>query len=167
MEYTEKEKRTNKSESLSSKPRFVESASRLLLDSCNSVSNSYISIFEVKKHPKISVTDYLERFVVHSEMEESTILVALILIDRLTKMTKIKLNMSNIHRILVTMLVIAIKTNEDIIYTNLEYAMIGGISSSLLNELEMNALVMLDWQVHVDIQEYLLYKDLLQVNFFR
>lgn len=140
---------------------LASKASRVLLDlSCGADMTD--SIFDVKKPPKVGLDDYLNRIIIHSEMEESTLIIGIILIDRLTKEANLKISQHNIHRVLMAALVVALKLNEDIIYTDKEYAAIGGINLNLLIELEMSTLKLLNWRVQATNEEFELYKTLIE-----
>jgi hypothetical protein len=56
------------------------------------------TIFDSKKVPTISLYDYLERLTKYTKMEESTLVIALIYIDRICEYNDIELNDLNIHR---------------------------------------------------------------------
>lgn len=54
--------------------------------------------FWAKKPPSISILGYFERIVKYSHIEDSTIIISLIFIDRLCEISNIQLNKHNIHR---------------------------------------------------------------------
>lgn len=56
------------------------------------------SIFNSKKAPPISIDDYLDRIIKYTKMEESTLLIALLYIDRFCELSEIKLSELNVHR---------------------------------------------------------------------
>ena len=56
------------------------------------------SIFSAKKRPTISIKAYLDRIIKYSKIEESTLIIILIYIDRLCENNELKLNEYNIHR---------------------------------------------------------------------
>ena len=70
------------------------------------------------------------------------------------------LNPHNIHRIILGCLLLAIKYNEDLYYTNEEYAKIGGVSLEELNHLEYFTFLLLDFNLFISYdlyQKYLKY----------
>jgi len=83
-------------------------------------------------------------------MEESTLTISLIYIDRLCEKIQIEMSNNNIHRLILTSCLIAIKYNEDDYYSNTHYSKVGGISMQELNILEDEFIVGLDWNVWVD-----------------
>ena len=54
--------------------------------------------FTAKKPPSISILAYLERIMKYCKLEDSTMVVALILIDRLCDMNNFQISKNNIHR---------------------------------------------------------------------
>ena len=70
------------------------------------------------------------------------------------------LNPHNIHRIILGCLLLAIKYNEDIYFTNEQYAKIGGVTLQEINDLESFSIDLLDYNLFIseDIyQKYLNY----------
>ena len=93
-------------------------------------------IFSAKSIPKISIYDYLIRIQTYSYIEKNTLIIALIYIDRICDLGHITLTYYNIHRILFTSVIIAIKYNEDCFYDNKYYSEIAGVKLNELNNLE-------------------------------
>ena len=87
-------------------------------------------------------------------MEESTLTISLVYIDRLCENTKIQMSMNNIHRLLITSVLLAIKFNEDDYYSNTHYSKIGGITMQELNTLEEEFIEGIKWNVWVDQELY-------------
>ena len=106
--------------------------------------------FTVKKAPGIGIDSFIERILKYSNMEESTLTISLVYIDRLCENKKIDMSLNNIHRLLITSILLAIKFNEDDYYSNTHYAKVGGISMEELNNLEDEFIDGLDWNVWVD-----------------
>lgn len=106
--------------------------------------------FSVKKIPGIAIDAYIERILKYSNIDESTLTIALIYIDRLCEITKIQMSMNNIHRLIITSVLLAIKYNEDDYYSNTHYAKVGGITLQEINTLEEEFVEGLDWKVFVD-----------------
>uniref|UniRef100_A0A7S4QEV9 Cyclin n=2 Tax=Alexandrium monilatum TaxID=311494 RepID=A0A7S4QEV9_9DINO len=64
----------------------------------------------------------------------------------------------NIHRLLVTSIVLAAKFYDDIYYSNTFYAKVAGLRTKELNALEALLLKKLGWQLHVQPREYEQYR---------
>ncbi len=120
-----------------------------------------ISPFNHDHVPPISLFDYLYRIQKYSGIEDSTLIIGLIYIDRICSKKKIKLTKNNIHRLLFTSIIIAIKYNEDIIYSNSFYSKIGGISLAELIKLENAFLKIIDFELFVQNDLYQKYYDYL------
>ena len=69
--------------------------------------------------PTISILDYLNRIVIFSNVEENTLISALIYIDTVAKIKKI--SKFNVYKILFTAILISLKFNKDNIYKNNYY----------------------------------------------
>jgi hypothetical protein len=115
------------------------------------------SHFAHKHVPKISLFDYLLRIQNYSKVEDSTLIIALIYIDRICKKKGIVLSKYNIHRLLFTSILIAIKYNEDIICDNLYYSKIAGVTKKELQVLEYEFMKIIDFDLFVSNKIYQTY----------
>ena len=104
-------------------------------NSSNSQKNK--NIFNCDEIPNISLYNYLFRIQKYLSVEDNTLILALIYIDRICKDGKYMINNYNIHKILFVAIISAIKFNEDIYYTNNYFAQIGGVSSGELEKMEI------------------------------
>ena len=111
-------------------------------------------IFSSRNLPKISISDYLYRIMKYTKVEESTLIIALIYIDRFCKNKKVILTEYNVHRLLLASVVVAIKFNEDKYYKNLFYSKIGGIEVEEMNQLEIDFLIFLNFNLFVEHEVY-------------
>ena len=111
--------------------------------------------------PKISIFDYLLRIQKYSNIENSTFIIALIYIDRICHKKGIVLTKYNIHRILFTAILIGLKYNEDIIYDNLFYSKIAGVTIKELLDLENSFLEIIDFDLFVSDDIYQKYSEYL------
>ena len=111
-------------------------------------------IFSSNSIPNISINDYLIRIQTYSEIEKSTLILALILIDHTCKKSGLILNYYNIHRLLFGAILISIKYNEDTYYDNKFYSEIAGVKLKELKLIEYSFLELNDFNVFVDTKEY-------------
>jgi hypothetical protein len=124
--------------------KIIANISNTLVDSCDSNSKKFcivknqklISPFTTANTP-IKIQDYLERLYKYGRMNISTILLMLIYIDRLCNINKIKLSYKIIHKLMLASLIVAIKYNEDEMYSLKFYAGFGGVSIEELEYLEI------------------------------
>ena len=141
-----------------SKPLLKKIADTLsMIITQNKKSKNYKSeiIPFIDKHvAKISLFDYLFRIQKYSEVENSTIIISLIYLDRICSRKGIKLTKYNIHRLLFTSILVAIKYNEDIIYGNKFYSKIAGVAVDELKILEISFLKIIDFQIFVSDELY-------------
>lgn len=133
---------------------FIEDFIELTFD-CQTKNN----IFYNSKIPDISIFDYLTRIGKYTSLENSTLVLALIYIDRICGKRDFELNKFNIHKFLFTAIMVAIKYNEDKIYDIKCFSKIGGISGRTLNKLEFHFLELIDYELFVQKEEYKNYCD--------
>ena len=118
-------------------------------------------IFSSLKYSKISLSQYIKRINKYTEMGESTFIIALIYIDRICELSNIILTPFNIHRLICTSVLIAIKYNEDIIYENSFYADIFGIDSEELILLELKFLELINFNLFIHTKQFNQYQNYL------
>lgn len=122
----------------------------------NATYNQY-DPFSRKSIPEISVADYLERIKKYTKLEKSTLIIAMIYIDRICNQNRIQLTPYNIHRILLGTCLTAIKYNEDNIFNNLYYSRVAGISLKEMNFIETITLSFLGFKLYVDEKTFEFY----------
>ncbi|XP_030459541.1 cyclin-U1-1 [Syzygium oleosum] len=106
--------------------------------------------FHGVRPPSISIPKYLERIFKYTGCSPSCFVVGFVYIDRLVHKHPDSLVVSlNVHRLLVTSVMVASKMLDDEHYNNAFYARVGGVSNSELNRLEMELLFLLDFGVVV------------------
>ena len=133
--------------------------SELIELNCSNLNNNISTsndIFNTSQIPNISILNYLKRIVEYTNIEESTLICALIYIDTVAKNKKIT-NL-NIHKILFSAILASIKYNEDKIYRNSYYSQIAGISLEELLKIENEFLNLIQFKLFIDDDKYLSYK---------
>lgn len=116
--------------------------------------------FSSKSPPNVTLQYFFGRFKKYTKIEESTLIIILIYADRMCSTSGIILNPHNIHRIILGCLILAIKYNQDLYYTNKEYAKIGGVSLQELNRLEYLSSELINFNLFISedlYQKYLKY----------
>lgn len=109
-----------------------------------------LSVFHGVRAPNISIPKYLERIYKYTNCSPSCFVVGYVYIDRLLHKHPDSLVISlNVHRLLVTSVMVASKMLDDEHYNNAFYARVGGVTNAELNRLEMELLFMLDFGVMV------------------
>ena len=110
--------------------------------------------FSANLIPNISIEDYLIRIQMYSNIEKSTLIISLILIDRLCQLSNITLTYHNIHRIIFSAILVSIKYNEDTYYDNKYYAEIAGVKLKELQLLEYSFLSMVHFKLFIQEELY-------------
>ena len=118
------------------------------------VKKQNMMCFSANSVPNISIKDYLIRIQNYSQMEKSTLILSLILMDKMCKKSNIALTIYNIHRILFSSVLISIKYNEDSYFDNTFYAQIAGIKPNELKLLEYKFLELNDFNVYTNDYDY-------------
>ena len=133
------------------------------LNSSKSKNNfSTDDIFNSSQIPNISILVYLKRIVEYTNIEENTLICALIYIDTIAK--KKTITNFNIHKILFSAILASIKFNEDKIYQNSYYSQIAGISTQELFKIENEFLNLIQFKLYIDEDKYLSYKLALETS---
>ncbi|KAM6549080.1 hypothetical protein CsatB_020756 [Cannabis sativa] len=127
--------------------RLVARNDRLVMEGLNGKS---LKAFHGVRAPSISIAKYLERLYKYSSCSPSCFVVGYVYIDRLLHKYPDSLVVSiNVHRLLVTTIMVASKMLDDVHYNNAFYARVGGVSNAELNKLEVELLFLLDFGVVV------------------
>ena len=104
--------------------------------------------------PCISIEDYLKRLFYYTKINISTLILAIVYIDNFCELNRYILTSNNIYRMIMTSCLLSIKFNEDIIFGNSFYAKVGDFSVELLNTLEYEFYVKLNFQLLVNDDYY-------------
>ncbi|KYR01802.1 Non-receptor tyrosine kinase [Tieghemostelium lacteum] len=107
--------------------------------------------------PKISITDYLYRLVKFSPCSKECFIMITVYIDRIISKGNFIVTSHNIHRLLITSILIATKYIDDRFYNNQYYSHIGGITRNELNFLEIAYLNIMQFDLSCNLNEYLDY----------
>ena len=135
-------------------PIMIKGVTKLLKSFINSSSDFICTHFTAPYLPEISIEDYLIRIIENTQIEESTLISSLIYIERLIFKTNIKITNLDIHRLLLTSIVLSIKYNEDKIYPQSYYANIGGVDVEELNILESEFLSAIEFELFIGENEF-------------
>ncbi|XP_057511989.1 LOW QUALITY PROTEIN: cyclin-U4-1-like [Actinidia eriantha] len=109
-----------------------------------------ISVFHGLTRPNISIQSYLERIFKYANCSPSCFVVAYVYLDRFVqRQPSLPINSFNIHRLLITSVMVAAKFMDDMYYNNAYYAKVGGISTTEMNFLEVDFLFGLGFHLNV------------------
>ena len=123
------------------------------------IINENVIPFMTKNIPSMSIKDYLLRLSQFTKMSESTIIIILIYIDRISNINNFRLTYKNIYKLILSAMVVAIKYNEDLFYSSAIYAKLGGLSVSELNYLEFQFLILIKFSLFIENDLYDKYKN--------
>ncbi len=104
--------------------------------------------------PLISLENYLKRIFFYTKIDISTLIIAIIYIDTFCDLNRYILCLNNIHRIIMASCVLSIKFNEDLSFGNDYYAKMANFSVDLLNRLEYEFYVMMNFKLFVNNDIY-------------
>ena len=126
------------------------------------VSKQRNQIFSLSKIPKINILEYLYRIINYIEIERTTLISALIYMNRVLSLDSFFLTEFNVHQILLMCIITSYKMNEDIIYGNDFMSEVAGISLKKFNKLEIEFLDLISYKLIIYEDEFLNYKELLE-----
>ncbi|KAH9627491.1 hypothetical protein KSS87_006182, partial [Heliosperma pusillum] len=122
-----------------------------------------VSVFHGLTPPTISIQSYLERIFKYANCSPCCFVVAYVYLDRFTQRQPLLLiNSFNVHRLLITSVLVAAKFMDDLYYNNAYYAKIGGISTTEMNFLEVDFLFGLGFNLNVTPNTFHTYCSYLQ-----
>ena len=126
------------------------------------VSKQRNQIFSLSKIPKINILQYLYRIINYIEIERTTLISALIYMNRVLSLDSFFLTEFNVHQILLMCIITSYKMNEDNVYGNDFMSEVAGISLKNFNKLEIEFLDLISYKLMIYEDEFLNYKELLE-----
>ena len=142
---------------------IVSNLNDIIEENRKRINKKYISkdnIFYLEQLPNISFGDYILHLMKHTHISISTLILAVIYIDKFCEKFKYVLTLHNIYRIILISIFISIKYNEDIIVNANLYAQIAGVCIEDLLNLEFYMCVALEFGFFVKeelYQQYFIY----------
>ncbi|KAK8565960.1 hypothetical protein V6N13_021032 [Hibiscus sabdariffa] len=122
-----------------------------------------ISVFHGLSRPTISIQNYLDRIYKYANCSPSCFIVAYVYLDRFSqRQPSLPINSFNVHRLLITSVMVAAKFLDDMYYNNAYYAKVGGINTMEMNLLEVDFLFGLGFKLHVTPNAFQAYYSYLQ-----
>ena len=116
--------------------------------------------FHTEALPGISIRDYLVRIITYTHVERSTLICALIYMDRLSS-AGVAVNGHSVHKVLFTSILMSMKFNEDCIYTISFFAEVAGVTVPELLSMESEFVNKINFNFHVDETVFNTYASLL------
>ncbi|CAN6836309.1 unnamed protein product [Brassica oleracea] len=122
-----------------------------------------VSVFHGLSRPTITIQSYLERIFKYANCSPSCFVVAYVYLDRFTqRQPSLPINSFNVHRLLITSVMVSAKFLDDLYYNNAYYAKVGGISTKEMNLLELDFLFGLGFDLNVKPNTFHAYFSYLQ-----
>mmetsp|Transcript_57660 Transcript_57660/g.151744 ORF Transcript_57660/g.151744 Transcript_57660/m.151744 type:complete len:247 (+) Transcript_57660:339-1079(+) len=123
-----------------------------------------ITVFHAQKAPAVNVVDYAERIAKYSSCSSCCFVVGIIYIDRFIEQQKaqnreFRMNSLNVHRLMLSSIMVAAKFLDDFYYSNEFWAKIGGVPNNELNTLELEFLFLTNFDLHVRREVYDMYRE--------
>ena len=110
--------------------------------------------FYLRRVPNITLSEYITYIMEHTNINISTIIIAIIYIDMFCEQYKYVLCFNNIYLMFLTACLLSIKFNEDKYISSQFYAEICEIPVDYLNELEKYLCLKLRYSLYVEDTEY-------------
>jgi hypothetical protein len=122
-----------------------------------------MSAFNALTKPSISIRSYMERIFKYANCSDSCYIVAYTYLERfIQKQPFLPIDSFNVHRLIITSVLVSAKFMDDLCYNNAYYAKIGGITTEEINILELDFLFGIGFQLNVTSATYYDYCSSLQ-----
>jgi hypothetical protein len=117
--------------------------------------NASTGMFRSKYRPAMTITDYFYRLSNYGDVSSESMILAMTNITRLSvSVPSFVIDQTTIHRVLLTNVLIAAKFYDDWYRTNAHFANVGGISTQHMNDLEVEMLYLLNWDLYTSLETY-------------
>ncbi|KAJ9563299.1 hypothetical protein OSB04_008459 [Centaurea solstitialis] len=112
-------------------------------------------VFDCNETPDMTIQSYLERIFRYTRAGPSVYVVAYVYIDRFCQLLpEFRITGRNVHRLLITTIMVASKYVEDMNYRNSYFARVGGITTEEMNTLELEFLFLMNFKMHVNVSVF-------------
>ncbi|SCU82675.1 LANO_0B07162g1_1 [Lachancea nothofagi CBS 11611] len=124
--------------------------------------------FRGKHVPAITLQQYFQRIQKYCPTTNDVFLSLLVYFDRIAKACNdgkdqvFVMDSYNIHRLIISAVTVSTKFFSDFFYSNSRYARVGGISLKELNHLELQFLILCDFELIISVEELQKYGTLLR-----
>jgi Cyclin len=113
-----------------------------------------VTKFHALRPPSISIHDYCMRIYKYASCSPECFVLALVFIDRLIQRNALLLTSLNVHRVIITAVMLAAKFFDDQYFNNAYYAKVGGVPTTEVNSLELEFLFSINFSLHVPTDVY-------------
>jgi hypothetical protein len=117
--------------------------------------------------PDITVQNYVDRIIKYCPCSSEAFICAFIFIDRLLHSKALRITSLNVHRILLTSIMISAKILDDCRWNNKYYSHVAGVTAKELLSLECRFLSMIDYSLHISQQLFESYRYEIELQYVR
>uniref|UniRef100_A0A7S0T842 Cyclin n=1 Tax=Erythrolobus madagascarensis TaxID=708628 RepID=A0A7S0T842_9RHOD len=119
-------------------------------------TNRRLTCFDASSLPAISACDYFHRVAKYAFCSPACLMMAFIYIERgASYQPSLRLSPTNVHRLIITAVMLAAKFFDDVYYNNAYYAKVGGIPLQEINLLETEFLMAVGFELFVSEEEFI------------
>ncbi|KAI9316460.1 cyclin PHO80-like protein, partial [Dichotomocladium elegans] len=130
--------------------------------------SSPYTCFHARSIPSISIHAYLSRILKYCPCANECFLALLVYFDRLSKARQpLRIDSFNIHRLVISGIMVSSKLFSDVFFTNTRYAKVGGLPVAELNVLELEFIALNNYSLFVTVEELQHYGDQLLSHWMR
>ena len=119
--------------------------------------NRQVSKFNGLHPTPITIAYYLQRIAQFSGCSDQCFVLMLIYIDRLVTKKNIALDAYNVHRLIISAILLSAKFFDDHFYFNPHFALVGGLKEREMNTLELEFLFLIEFNLYVTAEDYQTY----------
>eukprot|EP01064_Diplonema_japonicum_P012794 TRINITY_DN2014_c0_g1_i1.p1 TRINITY_DN2014_c0_g1~~TRINITY_DN2014_c0_g1_i1.p1 ORF type:complete len:155 (+),score=39.31 TRINITY_DN2014_c0_g1_i1:115-579(+) len=130
----------------------MEQLTQRFEDSCTVAEGRKESMYFLRT--TVGIRDFMGRLCTYLKCNYETLVVAGVYLNRYTTRSAVVLSKDIFFRLFFAAALVAIKVREDKFFSNKYYSSIWGMPVGLANELELDFLAVLDWDLHVTNDEY-------------
>ncbi|CAG8619290.1 2896_t:CDS:2, partial [Paraglomus occultum] len=133
--------------------------------SSTSTSSPSFTRFHARSVPSIDIYSYLARILKYCPTTNECFLSLLVYFDRMSKNAlattgkPFSIDSFNIHRLIISGIMVSSKFFSDVFFTNSRYAKVGGLPVSELNHLELEFLILNEFRLSISVEELQRYGD--------
>ncbi|KAA0146823.1 hypothetical protein FNF27_07407 [Cafeteria roenbergensis] len=127
-------------------------------DQSGAAAAAEVTRFHALRPPNISIGDYLERIHKYASCSAECFILALVYIDRLIQGNNLTLTSLNVHRVIITSVMLGAKFFDDQYFNNAYYAKVGGVPCPEMNSLELEFLFSINFSLQVSGEVYNRYR---------
>ncbi|CBK24714.2 uncharacterized protein [Blastocystis hominis] len=116
-----------------------------------------VTIFSCQEIPVIPLREYLERIYFYTHCSYASMILSMIYVDRFLHSTGMSITSLNVHKLLLTAIMLASKFNDDAYCSNSFFAEVGCVTLDELNQMEQTFLRCICFSLFVSESLFILY----------